>query len=152
MLKLQSCQNYACHIISGAKTYDHISPLLKELNWLPEKLIYLLEVSVWHLNVWQAQHQIILRLNLLNDLTSMGEKLETHNRYKFPYLNWRIVREASITEQWRYGTHWTMIKTKQRCFKLQMKGRKEASLLGIELYKRCFLYNFYVWSYIVINF
>ena len=42
MLKLQSCQNYACHIISGAKTYDHISPLLKELNWLPvEKSIYL---------------------------------------------------------------------------------------------------------------
>ena len=70
MRKLQSCQNYACHIISGAETYNHISPLLKELNWLPEKLIYRLEVPLWHLNVLQAQHQIILRLNLLNDLRS----------------------------------------------------------------------------------
>ena len=42
MRRLQSCQNYACRIISGAKKYDHICPLLKELNWLPvEKLIYL---------------------------------------------------------------------------------------------------------------
>ena len=38
MRKLQS----TCRIISGAKKYDHISPLLKELNWLlEEKLIYL---------------------------------------------------------------------------------------------------------------
>ena len=32
----------ALYTTSGAKKYDHISPLLKELNWLPlEKLIYL---------------------------------------------------------------------------------------------------------------
>ena len=35
MRKLQSCQNYACRLIRGAKNYDHISPLLNELNWLP---------------------------------------------------------------------------------------------------------------------
>ena len=29
---------------------------------------------------------------LLNDLTSVGEKLETHNRYIFPYLNLRSRR------------------------------------------------------------
>ena len=36
---------------------------------------------------------------LLNDLTSVGENLETHNRYIFPYLNRRVARDASITEQ-----------------------------------------------------
>ena len=42
MRKLQSYQNYACRIISGAKNYGYIAPLLKELNWLPvEKSIYL---------------------------------------------------------------------------------------------------------------
>ena len=52
MRKLQSCQNYGCRIISGTKNYDHISPLSKELNWLSvEKLIYLVEVPLWHLNV-----------------------------------------------------------------------------------------------------
>ena len=29
----------------------------------------------------------------------MGEKLETHNHYAFPYLNWQMAREASTTEQ-----------------------------------------------------
>ena len=47
MRKLQSCQNYACRLISGVKKYDHISPLLKELNWLPvENLIYLRSVTL----------------------------------------------------------------------------------------------------------
>ena len=42
MRELQSYQNYACRIISGAKKYGHISPLLTELNWLPVgKSIYL---------------------------------------------------------------------------------------------------------------
>ena len=33
--KLQSVQNFACRIISGARKYDHVTPLLKELRWLP---------------------------------------------------------------------------------------------------------------------
>ena len=28
-------QNFACRIVSGARKYDHISPICKELNWLP---------------------------------------------------------------------------------------------------------------------
>ena len=33
--KLQSVQNFACHIVSGARMYDHVTPRLKELRWLP---------------------------------------------------------------------------------------------------------------------
>ena len=32
--KLQLIQNFACKIITGARKYDHVAPLLKELNWL----------------------------------------------------------------------------------------------------------------------
>ena len=28
-------QNFACRIVSGARKYDHITPIRKELNWLP---------------------------------------------------------------------------------------------------------------------
>ena len=35
--KLQAVQNFACRIASGAKKYDHVSPLLKSLSWLPVK-------------------------------------------------------------------------------------------------------------------
>ena len=35
--KLQAVQNFACRIVSGAKKYDHVTPLLKSLSWLPLK-------------------------------------------------------------------------------------------------------------------
>ena len=33
--KLQRVQNFAAHIITGTKKNEHISPLLRELNWIP---------------------------------------------------------------------------------------------------------------------
>ena len=35
ILKLQAVQNFACRIVCRAHKYDHITPLLKELKWLP---------------------------------------------------------------------------------------------------------------------
>ena len=35
ILKLQSVQNFVARIVSGARKYDHITLVLKELNWLP---------------------------------------------------------------------------------------------------------------------
>ena len=34
---MQAVQNFACRIVSGAKKYDHVTPLLKSLSWLPVK-------------------------------------------------------------------------------------------------------------------
>ena len=33
--KLQLLQNFACKIVTGTKKYDHVSPLLRQLNWKP---------------------------------------------------------------------------------------------------------------------
>ena len=33
--KFQAVQNFACRIVCGAKIFDHITPLLKDLRWLP---------------------------------------------------------------------------------------------------------------------
>ncbi|CAB3999650.1 Hypothetical predicted protein [Paramuricea clavata] len=42
--KLQSVQNFACRVISGVGKFDHITPTLRELNWLPvEKLLLEME-------------------------------------------------------------------------------------------------------------
>ena len=35
--KLQAVHNFACRIVSGAGKSDHITPLLKDLCWLPVK-------------------------------------------------------------------------------------------------------------------
>ena len=34
---MQAVQNFACGIVSGAKKYDYVTPLLKSLSWLPVK-------------------------------------------------------------------------------------------------------------------
>ena len=33
--RLQKVQNFAARIVTGARKYDHITPILKELHWLP---------------------------------------------------------------------------------------------------------------------
>ena len=33
--KLQAVQNFAYRIVSGARKYDHVTPLLKSPSWLP---------------------------------------------------------------------------------------------------------------------
>ena len=40
--KLQGVQNFACRIITNTRKFDHITPALKELGWLPikEHLLY----------------------------------------------------------------------------------------------------------------
>jgi len=37
LLKLQAVQNFAARIISGTRKFDHITPILKDLRWLPVK-------------------------------------------------------------------------------------------------------------------
>ncbi len=33
--KIQSIQNFACRIVTGTGKYDHVTPILNELKWLP---------------------------------------------------------------------------------------------------------------------
>ena len=35
--KLQAVQNFACKIVSGAPKYDYVTPILRQLKWLPFK-------------------------------------------------------------------------------------------------------------------
>ena len=35
LCKLQKVQNNAARVVSGSKKYDHITPVLKDLHWLP---------------------------------------------------------------------------------------------------------------------
>ena len=45
LLKLQAVQNFAAQIICGSRKFDHVTPLLKELQWLPIKSqLYLSDV------------------------------------------------------------------------------------------------------------
>ncbi|CAB4039973.1 Hypothetical predicted protein [Paramuricea clavata] len=45
--KVQSIQNIACKIVTKSRKFDHVTPLLRELNWLPvDKLLYFRDASL----------------------------------------------------------------------------------------------------------
>jgi hypothetical protein len=52
--KVQSIQKFACKIITKSRKYDHVTPLLRELNWLPvDKLLHYTDPNLaWH--HWKA--------------------------------------------------------------------------------------------------
>jgi hypothetical protein len=37
IVKLQKVQNFACRIVCNIQKYDHVSPAIRQLNWLPIK-------------------------------------------------------------------------------------------------------------------
>jgi hypothetical protein len=47
--RLQSVQNAAARVVSGTRRYDHISPVLEALHWLPvrQRIIFKTAVMVW---------------------------------------------------------------------------------------------------------
>ena len=52
--KLQRVQNFAARIITGTKKHEHISPVLRELNWLPIHLPFGTGILLWPLNASRA--------------------------------------------------------------------------------------------------
>ena len=71
--KLQAIRNFACKIITRAKKYDHVSPLLKQLEWLSiDKLFYFREAVMTYKCVNNLApiylcKKLIKRSKILND-------------------------------------------------------------------------------------
>ena len=79
--KLQGVQNFACRIVSGAKNYDHVTPLLKSLSWLPVKdqLYYCQAIMTFKCMTGQAPEyltsQFITREQVSERKTRSSQKL-----------------------------------------------------------------------------
>ena len=79
--KLQAVQNFACRIVSGAKKYDHVTPLLKSLSWLPVKdqLYYRQAIMAFKCMTSQAPEyltsQFITREQVSERATRSSQKL-----------------------------------------------------------------------------
>lgn len=79
--KLQAVQNFACRIVSGTSKYDHVTPLLKRLSWLPVKeyLFYRQFVMAFKCMTGQAPKyltdQFITREQVSNRKSRSSQKL-----------------------------------------------------------------------------
>ena len=77
--KLQSVLNAAARLVSGRRKYDHISPVLKDLHWLPIrqrikfKLLLLVFKSINGMAPDYMRKKIILKKH--NGLRSSGQNL-----------------------------------------------------------------------------
>ena len=67
--KLQAVQNFACRIITNTRKFDHITPALRQISWLPVKEQLLLRDS-------------IMTYKCLNSLVPqcLSEKCSIHSR------------------------------------------------------------------------
>ena len=59
--KLQLIQNFACKIITGSQKYDHVTPFLRQLNWL--SVGEMLQVTILKFGYRFVDSPISLRLH-----------------------------------------------------------------------------------------
>ncbi len=102
--KLQSI-NFSCRVISGVEKFDHITPALRELNWLPvEKLLFEGETVTYKcFNGIAPDYQVdkfIKRSDIHDRSTRNHDLLDT------PCIKLLQVKEHSITGLSKYGMTW----------------------------------------------
>ena len=79
--KLQAVQNFACRIVCGVRKYDHITPLLKELKWLPvaKQLYYRNAIVAFKCMTGSApeylSEKFVKRVEISNRTTRNSQKL-----------------------------------------------------------------------------
>ena len=104
--KLQSIQNFACRIITNTRKYDHVTPLLRELNWLPvrEQLRYRDTVLVYKCQNGLAPQYL---------MDKFFKRLCIHNRvlaqrtlYRYRFLEQKQVSVLLSLEEPIYGITW----------------------------------------------
>ena len=102
--KLQAVQDFACRIISGSKKYDHVTCILRQLNWLPVKQHMYYRDSLMAFNAWMALLLGIYLIGSLNVHQYQHAKLEAHSCYIYHYLKPQLAKQHSTIVWSLFGT------------------------------------------------
>ena len=117
--KLQLVQNIACRIVTKTKKFDHISPKLREMNWLPVKEHLLFRDSVMmykcidNLSTPHLCNKFRKRSNLHECNTRNRELLQipmyntTTGQRKGRLQRGETMEKGAITKRQNYGTNST---------------------------------------------
>ena len=99
-LYIQLVQNLACRIVTNSKKFDHISPKLQELNWLPvkEHLLFRDTVLMYKCINNLAPPYCTCAVNLVNDQIYMNVTLVTESSSKYRLIMPPLAREHFIIE------------------------------------------------------
>ena len=102
--KLQLIQNFACRIITGSQKYDHVTPLLHQLNWLSVNEILQLRDSVMAFKCVNNLAPDYLCIKFKKDHLFMIAQLVIIINFKSLYIRLLAVNEHLLIGQFLYGT------------------------------------------------
>ena len=129
--KLQSIQNFASKIVTNSKKYDHVTPLLRQLNWLPVKQMLYLKDAVMTYKCVYGLAPLYLSVKL-----TKRSNIHSRNTRKRDSLNIPLFRTTAgqRTFQYRAASIWNNLDSQMKNyslkkFKVEMKDKLLSSVL-----------------------
>jgi len=107
--KLQGVQNFACHIVSGAHKYDHVTPIRKELNWPPvvSQLYYRSVMTAFKCMMSNAPEYLSSKFLKRAEVSSRS--IRNSQLLNIPFLKLLAAKEPFIIEQLISGILWIVL-------------------------------------------
>ena len=87
LCRLQKVQNNATRVVSGSKKYDHITPVLKDLHWLPIRKRIELKILLLTFKYMQGCAPLYLRELLVKQANTRTLRSNTKNLLQIPHTN-----------------------------------------------------------------
>ena len=102
--KLQKVQNFAARIITGTQKYEHITPILKQLNWLPVPDMLKYFVGVLTFKCLNGLAPDYLNSYFQERLSLHDRNTRNKQKLNFQPIDRRPDNEHLNTEQYHCGT------------------------------------------------
>ena len=87
LCRLQKVQNNAARVVSGSKKYDHITPVLKDLHWLPIRKRIEFKILLLTFKCMQGIAPLYLRELLVKQANTRTLRSNTKNLLQIPLTN-----------------------------------------------------------------
>ena len=97
--RLQKVQNSAARLVSGKKKSDHITPVLKELHWLPVKVRCQYKVAVLAYRHFDGSLPTYLSDSLTTYIPSRSLRSSTEKLLRIPKCSMRSAGERAFSYQ-----------------------------------------------------
>ena len=105
--KLQGVQNFAAHIVSGTRKFDHVSPALKDLRWIPVKSHLYLRDAILAFKSMTGQVPNYLSSNFISRGNISGRTTRSSSQLNIPLFK---TKSGQRSFYYRTVTLWNALK------------------------------------------
>ena len=104
---LQGVQNFAARIVSGTRKFDHVSPALKNLRWIPVKSHLYLRDAILAFKSMAGQVPNYLSSNFISRGNTSGQATRSSTQLNIPLFK---TKSGQISFYYRTVTLWNALK------------------------------------------